>query len=918
MDATEILRIKSSMLVYSLEKALGSYVLDNEALKDELSNGSINAIVTREANRGNYVASDDTNLIIESSYLDEIFGFALDVSKGTSAETYLKSLKQMCQNLDIFSVRNAVSHANRAFPDSYWYRAAVVCSDPLIEKLGLSQISKSLHAAEQGNLNEPPPSWLYSVKWAIPNNLPKGFDHEITGLLGRENEFKELNKLLSLPRENLIAIVAPGGVGKTALVLQYLKDLSLTPESNKFVDAISYCSLKNEELTANGVEQLEALNGIEAIKENLVESFNDIFDDYNIQSFEDACEKLADKKILICVDNLETLLIDSQDDFLVFNRKLPIFWRVFVTSRISLNSATTVPLDVLGSQHAIYLARNYFKKRGVGTVAQEDVKKIAKSANKNPLAIRLTIDLYLKGHDIPQSISQSQKDIASFSYKNLIDSLTENSVSILETIFAQQNSNRTELSELLDFTFEEVAESVNELSRTSLISRYSDIDEGDSYKLSDSIRDLLLVNPKNIEVRERVQIVIRKRKELLQEHSNRQKQLGVTIYEEEYIEPQTIDSIKLLAVDTNKLLKGNNCPYLKLQELQQRYTDMLNLSNGSYLFCLNFSRVLRELNDHNGELTYLLKAEKIHRASPRVKLAIAYRYFANSDYPKSEPYYFDLLNEGYNKSKNSTTKFAFRVLKGYLQCLLFQGKYPEVIGFTQNWENNDEFRELLGAYKASALKRSVEHSIHSDVDKTSLYISDAIDVLDKVFSLEGHSYIGCYEANKVVKEICHITNSSSSFTKDFIFKCLVFSAKHYFDVIQNLSFLSFESENTQINLKNLYSLDIEHNPMREVSWYQPDRKAIYNADHIKELESEGYKIVTVYHVPDNQSGMSNFMFAKDIEEQQYYLKVDKLNEGWVSWSILDVGCQVAIKYGKPEKNKETKPATEIVMIDIDI
>ena len=66
-------------------------------------------------------------------------------------------------------------------------------------------------------------------------------------------------------------------------------------------------------------------------------------------------------------------------------------------------------------------------------------------------------------------------------------------MSILEAIFAQQKSNRTDLAELLDLSFENVAESINELSRTSLIHRGNE-DESDCYRLSDSIRELLLLN----------------------------------------------------------------------------------------------------------------------------------------------------------------------------------------------------------------------------------------------------------------------------------------------------------------------------------------------------------------------------------------------------------------------------------------
>ncbi|MBF4443855.1 hypothetical protein EA908_28300, partial [Vibrio anguillarum] len=121
-------------------------------------------------------------------------------------------------------------------------------------------------------------------------------------------------------------------------------------------------------------------------------------------------------------------------------------------------------------------------------------------------------DLYLKGNDIPESIQRSQKDIASFSYKNLIDAIDDTAVSILEAIFAQQVSNRTELSQLLDLSYEAVVEAVNELTKTTLITRESTSEDFDSYKLADSIRELLIFNPRNIDVRKKVSEEIRKRK----------------------------------------------------------------------------------------------------------------------------------------------------------------------------------------------------------------------------------------------------------------------------------------------------------------------------------------------------------------------------------------------------------------------
>ena len=86
MDENHVLRIKASMLVYSLEQALGSYVVDNTHLNDCLSEQSVEVVINREVERGNVVAKNETSLIIESSYLDEVFGFALNISVGSSVE----------------------------------------------------------------------------------------------------------------------------------------------------------------------------------------------------------------------------------------------------------------------------------------------------------------------------------------------------------------------------------------------------------------------------------------------------------------------------------------------------------------------------------------------------------------------------------------------------------------------------------------------------------------------------------------------------------------------------------------------------------------------------------------------------------------------------------------------------------------
>ncbi|HHC3587482.1 TPA: hypothetical protein ACN71M_002508 [Klebsiella pneumoniae] len=311
MDEIHSRRIKSAMIVYAIEQALGNFILNNSEFSEDLSENTISDILKREQARGRNISNSDTQLIIESSYLNEIFSFALDITKGSTRYDDLKRLKEFCSYLELFEIRNAISHPNRPFPESYWYRSAAIASDPLIEKLNLYQVTQALHAAISGNISPPPEQWVKNVIWAVKNSLPENFDHEITGLLGRDKEFKELKKVLEVPRNSLIAIVAPGGVGKTALILQFLRDLSLSPETTKYAEAILFCTLKNEKLTADGIEKIDAIQGVEQIKEHVLHDLSVLYEDHEFESFENACDKLSDKKIILCIDNLETLLLNN-------------------------------------------------------------------------------------------------------------------------------------------------------------------------------------------------------------------------------------------------------------------------------------------------------------------------------------------------------------------------------------------------------------------------------------------------------------------------------------------------------------------------------------------------------------------------------------------------------------------------------
>lgn len=86
-------------------------------------------------------------------------------------------------------------------------------------------------------------------------------------------------------------------------------------------------------------------------------------------------------------------------------------------------------------------------------------------------------------------------------------------------------------------------------------------------------------------------------------------------------------------------------------------------------------------------------------------------------------------------------------------------------------------------------------------------------------------------------------------------------------------------------------------------------------EHIAELKEEGYDIVEVYHIPESEFGVSNFIFAKNKDSQQFYLNVDYFEGGWSRWGYIKVESMLAINYDQLLLDGRPTPATEIVEIE---
>ena len=883
--ANEVKR-KTAMLLHQIEESLGDFVLNNGNI-ESLNLDSLENIHKREVDKGRVFNKGSIKDIVEATYLDELFGFALDIAHDSSIGDSINYLYSLFHHLDIYEVRNAVSHPNRPFWDCYWYRVAAVASDPVNEILGLTDVRQALISAESGTISDPPEEWLHKIIWQIPNNLPNQFEHGLTGLIGRSKELMELKKFIANPRVNTIALVAPGGAGKTALALDLLNSIISTPSYSSFIDAVLYTTMKTEKLTSEGVVSLDSIETIEELKNNIKESINYIFDD-SFASFEDALDAKKDSKILLCIDNLETLLRDDQTSFEELNYMLPPSWQVLVTSRVSISNATILSLDTLKENSAIHLARTYLSKRGGSALDENIYSSLTKGCFYNPLAIRLTIDFVIMGHDVPKSLNVANKEIAEFSYNNLIGALSVDAIEILEAVFVEDSSTRLSLCELLDKNLDDVSSAIGELSRTSLISRkYSE--QGEAYSLSDSVRDLLVISPRNIGIRNKVQESIHKRRELSNEIDIRQDKQELPEWHADFIPKNTSENLKILITDVNNRLRKARRNTEVAVGLFRRLKEAKFIYDTEALYHKAFGRVLEVLKDFSTAEGHYKSAIKFDPKNPSSVYLLARLYHSTKRYKEAYETYQELIDSGWASQDVKYIAFGKSIYNGYFLALLYSGRYELALENTKDWKKAGVYRGILGTYRASAWKRKMESIVDVDPDASVDALMRSSKILSDVFRSEGYFKTVNRQAIKVFEEI-EFCFSRQVYTDEFNsegLELLGFIANNIIEISQMESSFDIDSFVCKLSVLNL-----NDNPFNGPEWKSLSKVNSYGYIEDKDFKREGLISVKVSNRPkDNAS----FLFAKDENGHDYFLHFDNFKDGnWRDWCQLAIGMSLDI------------------------
>jgi len=318
----------------------------------------------------------------------------------------------------------------------------------------------------------------YLDKKGIINNLPvPDYEYE-GGFVGREDDRRKIIQYLKSEKYPVVTITGSGGVGKTALSLKVVQDVTEKADTSIF-EAIIWLSAKENKLSDIGIEEIEpSLKSFEELLDTIIELF-DFSDDLINNSIEEK-EKLVDtiieltNKVLIIIDNLETI---TDPEIINFILNAPLKIKFLITSRRGLGQLEIRhELKELKAKEAVYLFRQLAKDKQLvhlQNLPDETVKSYVGKVSCYPLAIRWMVGQVARGRDINKiidSIHSKESDIAKFCYEQIFSTLNFDSQRIMYTLSLMDNSPTASILQyVVELDETQFEDAIEELILISLI-----------------------------------------------------------------------------------------------------------------------------------------------------------------------------------------------------------------------------------------------------------------------------------------------------------------------------------------------------------------------------------------------------------------------------------------------------------------
>ena len=385
------------------------------------------------------------------------------------------------------SVRNSVMHGRPLTIDEYG-RAFALASD-LIKSPGiwptLSETFRKYHEDPQSVMRLAVAFIEDGSFSSVFNNLPAP-DYDDTGFFPRPSLENELKKKI-LARHPVITVLGDGGNGKTAITLQTL--YGLLDSNDHGFDAIVWVSAKSSKLTVAEIERIE--NAINSSLE-MFEAVAGLFEQSDLPALERVRKLLEFNKVLLVVDNLETILDESVRSLA---QDVPGSSKIIFTSRVPLGSDLTVKVDAFSEREAISYLRiliSAYNISGLKKASIDDLKLYISRLGHKPLLLKWFALGVLSGLS-PHSIIRNPKTALHFCMENVFSSLSLYGKKIL-SIMAQLPSSVSPIivQHVGDLSAKDVEIAFAELIQFAIIEQSSEQKNETSYQIKPFAKSYIL------------------------------------------------------------------------------------------------------------------------------------------------------------------------------------------------------------------------------------------------------------------------------------------------------------------------------------------------------------------------------------------------------------------------------------------
>ncbi|MFZ4537667.1 hypothetical protein [Propionivibrio sp.] len=668
-------------------------------------------------------------------------------------------LRSKYKALNINDIRNQIAHPQY----DIWEQDLTPFYDRVNNFISLNEFSecgidvtdikkKILELSEEETVNDASKLLAlespYRAVDLIPNNLPRPFDFNASGLIGRTDDLVELHKNW---KRNL-AIIASGGIGKTSVALEFLSQLSNDTTAEDELDAIVFISFKTEILGISGISKARNKPSKDEMFEEIFYKVRQVLGG-NVQDFE-----LHEKKILLCLDNLEEIVLDYEDDFIEeLIATIPENWHFLITSRIRVIGSKNVNLECMSDDSLSILCDSYLCQFNVD--ASIGIKnRLIITSKGNPLFLWFATLLYYKGgKEWPDAIAEAEEGVLGFSFRYLLPNLNNCELNALCALtFFQSPATRYQLAKVSGIDAKELPPTIAGLAKSGLIDRTEgDIGTDELIAIKDRFRDVVALS-ESLHV---IKMATERRYTIFKNSKDVRKELFSTNrFAKNYISHAATDDLARLISDTYFNPDLNEVAKLfQLRKFSSQFGD-----------CADYHYYLGRILSGEMAVTELLRSHELDPTHYYSLLRVADEIKLN-DPERALHYMQPLIDGNLHIAENSSLVFANKLLTCYSHSLVKSKRYTEAMEFTR-----DKDKICIGYIpEARLLRLRIMIRVAQSIEKSQLTIElinslfTAIQDIYDVFGMTSNiNYDTDWDdsrsefANRAVKELINLIPNS--------------------------------------------------------------------------------------------------------------------------------------------------------------